>query len=229
MLQALSWGTLLAVLLSAHVSVMCLPDVAVHQMADLIAQSRSCYHFVGALFPPQMLIPWTASRCTWHHNMLHVRWQVLFTSLAQPVRHNFDNFFQKITDIFQCTSCWPLIKVYTIEHLSPWKSPPQFCPDAFLVVAFALAWLVRQLRACCCCIGMVQCFDTAGALGWGKAAQMLQAPCLQVGGRLGPAVGSHCQALISTLDRLHQTNCVASQSYPATCQHDRYASSRLIP
>ena len=94
---------------------------------------------------------------------------------------------------------------------------------------FALAWLVRQLRACCRCIGMVQYFDTAGAFGWGKAAQMLQAPHLQVGRRLGPAVGSHCKALILALDRLHQTECVASQSPPATCQQDMYASSGLIP
>ena len=69
----------------------------------------------------------------------------------------------------------------------------------------ALAWLVRQLRACYCCIGMVQYFFTHSALGWGKAAQMLQGPCLWVGGRLGPVAGSLCQALIPALDRLHRT------------------------
>jgi len=71
--------------------------------------------------------------------MLNVTWQTLHTSLAQPVRHNFDKFCQKITDIFQYTSCLPLIKVYTIEHLSLWKRVPQICPDAFLVAAFLLS------------------------------------------------------------------------------------------
>jgi len=128
-----------AVLHSAHMSVMCLPDMAVYQMADLITRCHSCCHPARALFPPQLLVPWTASRCTRHHYMRYVRWQVLFASLGQSVRHNFDKFFQKITDIFQYTSCWPLIEVYTIEHLSLWKRAPQICLDAFLVVAFSLS------------------------------------------------------------------------------------------
>ena len=129
----------MAVLHSAHMSVMCLPDMAVYQMADLITRCHSCCHPARALFSPQLLVPWTASRCTRHHYMRYVRWQVLFASLGQSVRHNFDKFFQEITDIFQYTSCWPLIQVYAIEHLSLWKRAPQICPDAFLVVAFLLS------------------------------------------------------------------------------------------
>jgi len=84
-------------------SVMCLPDVAVHQTADLLTQCDSrCYH-VGALFPPQLLIPWTASQCTRHHDMLYVRWQVLFASLGQSVRHDLTEPFQKVSSVYQHT------------------------------------------------------------------------------------------------------------------------------
>jgi len=100
MLQALSRRTLLAVTHSAHMSMMCLPDMAVHQTADLIAQSHSCYHHVGALFPPQLLMPWTASPRNWHHDMLYVRWQVLFALLGQSLRHDFNEPFQKVSSVF---------------------------------------------------------------------------------------------------------------------------------
>ncbi len=196
MLQALSRQTLLDVMHSAHMSMLCLPDMAVHQTADLIAQSQSCYHHVGALFPLQLLIPWTVSPCNWHHDMLYVRWQVLFALLGQSVRHDFNEPFQKVSSVFlvhhQLTTHQPL------HHQAPQPLETRTTNLSRCLPCcrlFALAWLVRQLRACWCCIGMVQYFDTAGALGWGKATQMLQAPHLQVGGkvggRLGPAAGSH--------------------------------------
>jgi len=112
MLQALSRQTLLDVMHSAHMSMLCLPDMAVHQTADLIAQSQSCYHHVGALFPLQLLIPWTVSPCNWHHDMLYVRWQVLFALLGQSVRHDFNEPFQKVSSVFlvhhQLTTHQPL-------------------------------------------------------------------------------------------------------------------------
>ncbi len=59
------------------------------------------------------------------------------------------------------------------------KPTTLLCIDHMCRHPFGLAWLVRQLRACCHCISMVQYYDTAGAWGWGKASQMLQAPRLR--------------------------------------------------